>query len=823
VTRDRSDPLGIVERDREIAAVRERLARLESEKAELHANLNRLLSARQTWDSPRPAGGTPVTNASSPAAKIALFRSLFRGRDDVFPKRWENPKTGKAGYAPACANEWVPGICGKPRVKCGDCPHNAFLSVTDDVIDGHLRGYHTVGVYPLLSDDTCWFLAVDFDKATWTDDSAAFLQACAARGIPAVLERSRSGQGGHVWIFFAEPVLASIARRLGAHLITETMERNPDIGFSSYDRFFPSQDSMPAGGFGNLIALPLQQGPRSAGNSLFLNDTNFEPYSDQWAFLSTVGRMTLAEATAIAEEAGRQGRVTGLRLPLDDEDDEPWAMPPSRRKPEASIAGPLPDRIDAVLADQIYIQREGLPAGLVNRLIRLAAFQNPAFYSAQAMRLSTFGSPRIVACAELLSHHIALPRGCRQGIEELAGGLNVDLRWRDERNAGSGIEARFFGTLTKEQETAVTALLEHDNGVLAATTGFGKTVVAAAMIAARKITTLILVHRRQLMEQWASRLQSFLNLPQDSIGQIGGGVRKPTGVIDIAMIQSLTRGGVVDDLVAGYGQLIVDECHHLSAVSFEAVARRAKAQFVLGLSATVTRKDGHHPIIFMQCGPVRFRVDARSQAAERPFGHRVVPRRTSFVLPPVLQHERPPIQQVYAALAADEARNAMIFDDVLQALEDKRSPVILTERKDHALLLAERISRFARNVIVLTGGVGAKQRRAAMQRLGDVSATDERVLIATGRYLGEGFDDARLDTLFLAMPISWKGTLAQYVGRLHRAYDTKREVTVYDYVDEAVPVLKRMSEKRVRGYKSLGYSIDVYASSSDASEMLPIP
>lgn len=822
MTRDRSDPLGIVECDREIAAVRERLARLEFEKAELHANLNRLLSARQTRDSPPPAGGTPVTNASSPAAKIALFRSLFRGRDDVFPKRWENPKTGKAGYAPACANEWVPGICGKPRVRCGDCPHNAFLSVTDEVIDGHLRGYHTVGVYPLLSDDTCWFLAVDFDKATWTEDSAAFLQACAARGIPAVLERSRSGQGGHVWIFFAEPVLASIARRLGAHLITETMERNPDIGFSSYDRFFPSQDSMPAGGFGNLIALPLQHGPRSAGNSLFLNDTNFEPYSDQWAFLSTVGRMTLAEATAIAEEAGRQGRVTGLRLPLDDEDDEPWAMPPSRRKPEASIAGPLPERIDAVLADQIYIQREGLPAGLVNRLIRLAAFQNPAFYSAQAMRLSTFGIPRIVACAELLSHHIALPRGCRQGIEELAGSLNVDLRWRDERNAGAGIEACFLGTLTKEQETAVTALVEHDNGVLAATTGFGKTVVAAAMIATRKITTLILVHRRQLMEQWALRLQSFLNLPQDSIGQVGGGVRKPTGVIDIAMIQSLARGGVVDDLVAGYGQLIVDECHHLSAVSFEAVARRAKAQFVLGLSATVTRKDGHHPIIFMQCGPVRFRVDARSQAAERPFGHRVVPRRTSFVLPPVLQHERPPIQQVYAALAADEARNAMIFNDVLQALEEKRSPVILTERKEHALLLAEKVSRFARNVIVLTGGVGAKQRRAAMQRLGDVSATDERVLIATGRYLGEGFDDARLDTLFLAMPISWKGTLAQYVGRLHRSYVTKREVTVYDYVDEAVPVLKRMSEKRLKGYKSLGYLIDDRPTSSDASELLPM-
>jgi superfamily II DNA or RNA helicase len=822
VMRELPDLLEMVGRDREIAEIRKRLARLESEKAELEASLNRLLSAHEASDSPPPPSDVPVTNASSPAAKIALFRSLFRGRDDLFPKRWENPKTGKAGYAPACANEWAPRICGKPKVKCGDCPHSAFLSVSDDVIDGHLRGYHTIGVYPLLMDDTCWFLAVDFDKSTWRDDSAAFLQACAARGIPAALERSRSGQGGHVWIFFVEPVPASLARRLGAHLVTETMERNPDIGFSSYDRFFPSQDSMPAGGFGNLIALPLQHGPRLAGNSLFLDDTNFEPHSDQWAFLSRVGRLTLTEVRAIAEEAGRQGRVTGLRLPLDEDDDEPWAMPPSRRRPEAPIAGLLPERIDAVLADQIYIQRGGLPAGLVNRLIRLAAFQNPAFYSAQAMRLSTFGIPRVVACAELLAHHIALPRGCRERVEELVGGLNMDLRWRDERNAGRGIEARFLGALTKEQETAVAALLLHDTGVLAATTGFGKTVVAAAIIAARKVSTLVLVHRRQLMEQWTARLQSFLSLPEHSIGQIGGGVRKPSGVIDIAMIQSLAHGGVVDDLVAEYGQLIVDECHHLSAVSFEPVARRAKAKFVLGLSATVTRKDGHHPIIFMQCGPARFRIDARSQAAVRPFGHRVVPRRTSFVLPPGLEPERAPIQQVYAALAASEARNAMIFNDVLQALEAKRSPVILTERKDHALLLAGRISRFARNVVVLIGGMAAKQRRAAMQRLADVPATDERVLIATGRYIGEGFDDARLDTLFLAMPISWKGTLAQYVGRLHRLYPDKREVVVYDYFDESVPVLKRMSEKRARGYKSLGYSIDAHPSSSAASANLPM-
>lgn len=305
----------------------------------------------------------------------------------------------------------------------------------------------------MLADETCWFLAADFDKSTWREDAAAFLAACKARGVPAAIERSRSGKGGHVWIFFAEPVPASLARRLGAHLVTEAMERIPDIGFSSYDRFFPSQDNMPTGGFGNLIALPLQHSPRMSGNSLFL-DANFEPLADQWSFLSTLRRTTVAEVTAIADEAGRQGRILGLRLPLVEEDDEPWATSPSRRQPEAPIAGPLPVSIEAVLADEIYIPRVGLPAELVNRLVRLAAFQNPAFYSAQAMRLSTFEIPRVVACAELHCHHVALPRGCRESLESLLAGLNVSLRWRDERNAGLAIQARFLGTLTRDQQAA---------------------------------------------------------------------------------------------------------------------------------------------------------------------------------------------------------------------------------------------------------------------------------------------------------------------------------------------------------------------------------
>ena len=790
----------------EAARIRERLARLDAERAQLEQRLAEL--ARAHLPAPEIAGrGGQITNRSPTRDKLALFRTLFGGREDVYPRRWENAGKGKAGYAPVCANEWKRGVCHKPRVRCGACPNQAFVPVTDKAVEGHLRGRHTLGVYPMLADDTCQFLAADFDKETWRRDAGAYLAACRAKGVPAALERSRSGNGAHVWFFFEEPVAASLARRLGAHLLTEAMERNPDIGFRSYDRFFPSQDTLPQGGFGNLIALPLQGGPRESGNSVFL-DGDFEPLPDQWAFLSGLRRLSATEIATIVDEAGRRGRIMGLRLPLDDEDEEPWTAPPSRRRPLPAIAGALPERIGAVLGDQLYVAREGLPPGLVNRFVRLAAFQNPAFYAAQAMRRSTFGTPRIVACAELLSHHVALPRGCLDATEGLLEELGIGLDLRDERHAGRPIDTTFLGELTPEQAVAADALLANDTGVLAATTAFGKTVVAASLLATRGTNTLILVHRRQLMDQWIARLGAFLDLPHCAIGKISGRGRKPTGVVDVAVIQSLVHGDEVDDIVAEYGHLIVDECHHLSAPSFEKVARRAKVKYVLGLSATVTRQDGHHPIVFMQCGPVRFRASAKSQARQRPFAHRALLRLTAFRLPEGIETERPPIQHVYGALAEDVARNDMIFDDVLSALEAGRSPLVLTARKDHAQRLAERLGRFARNVLFLRGGMGVKQRRAVMRRLEEISDTEERVLIATGRYIGEGFDDARLDTLFLAMPVAWRGTLAQYVGRLHRLHPAKREVLVYDYVDESVPVLRRMTQKRIRGYRNLGYSVE---------------
>ena len=808
----------------EIERTRARLAAIEAERKEHEAVLRDLLSRRAAVallsHQPNTVADAPtVTAPSSSTEKVALFRHLFAGRPDVSPVRWENRKTAKSGYAPACFNEWIRGICGKPQVKCGECPHQAFITVSDDIIEKHLRGGDgarpsggdfVAGVYPLLPDETCWFLAADFDEESWAADALAMLETCRAKGVPAALERSRSGNGGHVWIFFSEPVPARTARQLGAAMLTETMERRPEIGFASYDRFFPSQDTMPVGGFGNLIALPLQRRAREHGNSVFI-DKDLRPYDDQWAFLAAIPRLSASAAAEIVGDAEMRGRVLGVRMPVEDEDaDEPWRMTPSRRPKAGPIGIPLPSKINIVVADQLYIDRTDLPSAMTARLIRLAAFQNPEFYRAQSMRFPTFGKPRIISCAELHARHVGLPRGCLDDAIELIRGEGAEVEVDDLRVIGNPLPSRmrFQGTLHGPQVKAFDALLPHDNGVLAATTAFGKTVVAAALIARRERNALVLVHRCELLTLWVERLRTFLDIDPKDIGIIGGGRRKPTGIIDVALIQSLVRQGEVSDLVADHGHLVVDECHHLSAASFELVARRAKARFVLGLSATVARKDGHHPIIFMQCGPVRHRVDARTQAAGWGISHRAKHRSTEFQLPPPLAaSDRPSMPAVYTAIAQDEPRNNLIFDDVLKALEAKRSPILLTERRDHLEYLEKRFSRFVRNLVVLRGGMSAGERKAAEAAL-QVADGQERLILATGRYIGEGFDDQRLDTLFLTMPISWKGTLAQYVGRLHRQHDGKTEVLVLDYVDELVPMLARMAAKRRTGYRALGYKVE---------------
>lgn len=733
----------------------------------------------------------------------------------MFPKRFESAKTGKKGYQPCCRNEWIKGVCRKPKIKCTDCENRDFIPLTDDIIKNHLMGTdvhsrskrdYTIGIYPLLIDETCWFLAADFDKEAWMDDVSAYLETCKTYNVQAVLERSRSGNGGHVWIFFSEPVPASQARRLGAFILTETMDRRPEIGLDSYDSFFPKQDTMPKGGFGNLIAIPLQKKPREKDNSVFLDD-NLMPYQDQWAFLSTIKRMSLSEVEKIIDQAENRGGILGVKIVATDEDDiEPWLEPPSRKK-EIPVTGPLPDQIKLVLGNQIYIEKEILSPSLRNRLIRLAAFQNPEFYKAQAMRFPTFGKPRIINCCEDFPKHIGIPRGCLEEIISLLESLKIKIRLIDERFHGEPLDVKFIGRLRPEQEKAAEAMLNSDTGVLSASTAFGKTVIAAYLIAKRGVNTLILVHRRELLYQWVARLSSFLELDPKKIGQIGGGKRKPSGVIDVAIIQSISKKGAVDDIVGEYGYLVVDECHHISARSFEIATRQCKAKYVTGLSATVIRKDGHHPIIFMNCGPVRYKVDDRKQADKRPFNHKVIVRSTNFQIPQSLTNkESLMIHELYSALIVDEKRNQMIVEDVVKAVNEGRIPVVLTERREHLEKLKSLLSSRVENIFVMKGGMGAKQRKRLAE--GMKAVDDKKVILATGRYLGEGFDDSRLDTLFLTLPVSWKGTVAQYAGRLHRLHDMKTEVIIYDYADLNVPMLAKMYGRRVSGYKAIGYEIN---------------
>jgi superfamily II DNA or RNA helicase len=801
-----SQPVSFESADAECSRLREENARLRQLLTEHNIPIPPTAPAAQPYA--QPLAVLPPDGRQERARKrIALFRRLFRGREDVYARRWESPD-GRSGYSPAAQKDWKAINKSKPEDrKKVDRKTRKYFPLTDSVIESHLLGKETIGVYPLLTDETCWFLAVDFDKKTWQDDSGAFMDTCREMKVPAALERSRSGRGGHVWIFFECAVPAIAARKLGCAILTQTMERRHQLGLDSYDRFFPSQDTMPKGGFGNLIALPLQAMPRKAGNSVFI-DANFQPYPDQWTFLAALERVPLMIAEEIVGEAQRRGDLIGVWASVTDDEDrqDPWTLPPSRRRLERPIPGPLPERVQIVRANLVYVEKKGLPSAMLNRLLRLAAFQNPEFYKAQMMRLSTYAKPRVIACGEDFAEHVALPRGCLPEIIALLETHGILPEVCDERFAGIPIDVEFEGELRPLQLEAVSRAIQHDEGILCAPTAFGKTVVAAWLIAKRKVNTLVMVHRQQLLDQWHERLAMFLNLPTKAVGQIGGGKVDRTGRVDIAVIQSLHRKEEVKGFVAEYGQVIVDECHHISAFTFEQVMKQVKAKYVVGLTATPTRKDGHHPIIYMQCGPTRFSMSARTMTETSPFEHTVIPRRTEFRTAAELTDIT--IHDIYSALVGDVARNEMIAADLIRAVEAGRSPLLLTGRTEHLQYFAAKLNGVVKHVFVLKGGMGKKQRRSIAEALASVPEHEPRVILATGSYIGEGFDDARLDTLFLAMPISWRGTLQQYVGRLHRLHDNKRVVQVYDYVDEWVPMLERMYGRRLKGYSAIGYTIE---------------
>lgn len=775
------------------------LAALQAENARLIVLLEFHGIEWRTHPSTVIAAREPEPSRLSIADKVALFRRLFRGRTDVYPIRWESKTTSKSGYAPACANEWRAGVCEKPRVKCGECSNRLLIPLSDAVIYDHLVGEHTVGVYPLLEDHSCYFLAVDFDEAEWRDDARACIQSCETLGVPAALEISRSGQGAHAWVFFASRVSARDARRLGTVIISHICARTRQLKLTSYDRLFPNQDTMPKGGFGNLIALPLQKRPREKGFSVFV-DAELRPHVDQWAFLASIRPMAAhdIEPTIL--------RATGDVHPLDVTfiDDEDLATPWKRESTSTKkLAGPMPKSLTVTLANQMYVDKAQLPQALANRLIRLAAFQNPEFYKAQAMRMSVWDKPRVVGCDQNYPHHIALPRGCLDATLSLLRDNGIACDLQDERFGGEPIDVAFVGALRIDQEAAVSAMLHHDTGVLCAPTAFGKTVSAAAVIARRGVNTLVLVHRTELLKQWQERLQALLGVGKGVVGTMGGGKAKRSGKIDIALMQSLSRQGGVNPLVEDYGQVIVDECHHVGAVSFDAILKRTKAKYVLGLTATPIRRDGQQPIIFMQCGPIRHTAATPVGA---PHDLQVVPR-SRFARIDLPSGNG--IQDVFRHLAGDQERTDAIAAEVRDAVQQGRKVLVLTERTEHLDAVRAALALLISEPFVLHGRMSKKQRAALIAALDALPSDAPRVLLSTGKLVGEGFDHPPLDTLVLAMPISWKGTLQQYAGRLHREYATKTDVRIIDFVDTGHPALLRMWDKRQSGYRAMGYRMGI--------------
>lgn len=795
---------------REIEQLRTENAEL---KALLHAHGIALPTAKISVEPVVPVAEA-VTKRSPLADKAALFMSLFQGRPDVYARRWES-KDSRAGYSPVCRNEWKPGVCLKPNGKCADCSHADYLCYTADAIAAHLSGRCVLGIFPLLQDETCRFLAIDFDEENWRGDVQMVARTCRDKGVPCSIEISRSGNGAHLWIFFTEPVDAAKARALGSAILTLAMKEHARLSFKSYDRMFPNQDTMPKGGFGNLIALPLQISASRHGGSLFV-DEHLQPYSDQWIYLSGVQKLNREQVEHLL--AQMLVSPLGTLRPEDDEASaKPWRHHAETIKPED-----VPPVVTVTLADRLYIPIAGFSNRAQNQLKRIAAFRNPQYYRNQAMRMPVWNIPRVICCAEYQDDYLVLPRGCFDDVADWMQQHHVRMDVCNECADGRSIDVSFNGTLREEQAAAFDALSAHDTGILSATTAFGKTVIGAALIAEKKVNALVLVHRSQLMEQWKERLSQFLTvnevLPQqpkrrgrqkkrEIIGLYGANKDTRSGIIDIAMLQSMGNADDIKPWIRDYGMVIVDECHHVPAVSFEQVLKAVHAKYIYGLTATPKRQDGHHPILNMYLGGIRYHVDAKQQAEKRPFAHVMIPRFTGTRFQLDADSKTPAIGQYYDQIMQDELRNHAIIEDVLQCVKDGRNCLLLSERTRHVQALAELLREYELPVHVLLGGQTNAQMKAQIAALKDTLAQQPLVICATGKFIGEGFDDSRLDTLFLTMPISWHGTLAQYVGRLHRLHEGKREVRVYDYIDSHAVMLEKMYRKRLKGYAAIGYSV----------------
>ncbi len=788
-----------------IKQIQSRFEELEQEKKNLATELQALQAKARA--EPPPLLGLPVREKSpeSPEEKIALFLTLFSGRKSVFPKLWENQKKGSKGYSPACRNEWITGTCEKPRIKCGDCNNQAFYALDEKAVKEHLQGIHTIGTYAIRENDTCTFLATDFDGEGWKEDISAYKLAARDLGVSVEIERSRSGNGGHAWIFFSDPIPARMARQLGTIIVSRACALKPAISLETFDRFFPNQDFLPKGGFGNLIALPLQKIPREKGNTALLND-QFVPVEDQWQQLSQARRLSPDEikSTLIEQDAGP--RLFFTQYENEEVASAEKALDAGSHK---IVPGSYAEQIVIEADSQLSIGTLNLPAPIYAAFKRTATFANPKFFELERLRFSTWKTPRFIFCGEVQPASLILPRGSYDACLEIAKIAGSNLVIRDTKPDFTALDLAFNGNLSSVQEKALSAFDSEEIGVLVAPPGAGKTVMGCALIAKRKLPTLILVHRMPLLEQWRQQLTAFLNINLKEIGSFGAQKKKQLGKVDIGMLQTFAKMENAEELLKAYGQIIIDECHHIPAISFETVLKKCRARYVLGLTATPYRKDGHQAIIHMQCGPIRHEMaEASSMLIEK----KVIIRETSFRMPPE-SPPQPPIHEVWERLVTDPNRLLMVAEDLKASLEANRFTLVISERKQHLELLAEAfqnaLSGLNAKSFLLVGGLGKKVRAKILDEINAAIQNRERFyILATGSFIGEGFDLPVLDTLLIAMPVSFKGKLIQYAGRLNRISENKKDILIYDYLDAASGLTVSMFKKRLAAYKKMGYQIE---------------
>ena len=764
------------------------------------------------------------------------FFSMFWGRQDVYAKRSVNKETGKAAYYPQCNNFWT-NVCHKKikdGINCKDCKNRSYKTITKKDILNHLQGnaYNAsdvIGVYPLLSNGTCRFMVFDFDNHdkdaeekdfansddTWVEEVESMREICVLNGIEPLVERSRSGRGAHVWIFFDKPIDASFVRKFGFALLDKGAEQINLKSFKYYDRMLPAQDSLPEdSAVGNLIALPLQGKALQDGNSAFI-DGNWNAYPNQWETLFNKPRLSqefleekIKEWSNIIDDIAANA--------AESDREKPWNRMQHFNKNDVE------GKLHIILSNGIYVDNTNLKAAMQNRIRRMAAISNPVFYQNQAIGTSNYDTARwIYLGKDHLSGYIQIPRGLQDELWENIKQADIDYEMEDERQQGRKINVDFKGELRPEQDKALKELIKYDNGILHAATAFGKTVVSSAIIAQKKINTLIILESSALIEQWKEALEKFLNINEglptyetktgrvrkrkSLIGTLQGAHDSMTGIIDIAMAGSLCKKGKYHKMMNEYGLVLIDECHHSASETIANVLKEVKAKYVYGVTATPKRGDGLEKINYMLIGPIRYSYTAKEKAKEQGIQHLVYPRFTRTVPPRGVITDKMHPNEAYEIIHNNDVRDEQIIEDVKNCVAAGRTPVVLSRYKDHSEKFYERLKSYADHVFLMTGNNSKKEHRKILEQMHQVDKNESLILIATGSLVGEGFDFPRLDTLFMATPVSFRGVVEQYAGRLNRDYAGKENVIIYDYVDNHIPMFNNMYMKRLKAYKQIGY------------------